>query len=1282
MSQMLSMLQWKLERWFGWRPRSPADCAADSPDPLRRRRRSRRLFTWLAVLALAGLLATTVPLSAGQPGEILRYQDKQPQAPAAAPDLVITSITLTPADPGAGGTADIEVFVKNQGDAGTTAGFNLYLYVEPVDEPPTQSTAYTIFAGYALPLPPGGSFKYTRTGQVFTRTPPKLYAWVDPPWEDKVAESNEENNLYPPLANQGDAYEDDDICANAKAIAPDGAVQDRNLYRDPGSDIDWIKFDGVGGVTYVAAAIAVGADASLVIELMDRCDGLPSFGSGAKLEFTAPADAAFYVKISHVSTDYGPDNAYQFKVTSDSGCTDHFEPNDACLLAGDLPLDTVQTHTSCAAGDADWMRIPVTAGSPYKVSAADVGQQADIRLGRYMSCADADPASTGKVVQFTAAESGYVYIKAEPQNATAHGPGSNYTVKAELAGNAGCAPDSFEQDGNAAAAKPIGATGATQTRTFCPAGDSDWGKFAAVTGATYNIETLNLAAAADTILCLHAADGSQIVCDDDGGAGKGSRLIWTPPVTADYLLHIKDVSPNVAGAATQYDLRIAQGLCQKDSHEDDSTLDLAKVIIPNNSVTTHNFCPGDDQDWVVFSAAAGASYIIETIDPGPDADSVIEIYNATGALLAQNDDHTPGTESRVVIVPTSTLNLFVKVRQYNPSTFGAGTEYTLRITQGTPAPTPTPTVTPTPTPTPTPNPSAVRTLILVNRTQLVQLHGESAVAPLMNKLAELAQHPQVRGEIIRLDNNTEVSAAYAVWLSDLGNADKANQLASAIRAVVVNYLNQRSGVEYLVLVGDDRALPMRRIPDQTPRVSEANYKYTDAGNPTGAALKANYFLSDDYFSDQEPTLHQGRELYIPDLATGRLIETPAEMIGQINAFLAKPVTVVENILITGYDFVQDVATEDCSDWSNDFGASQVDCTLIGDAWAGQSFRALQLRAAAPFKIQSISGHATHYAEGAPVGDAIQAQEVLNATLDLSGGVLYTPGCHAGLNVPPENTVNPVDLPQAFVSKGANYIGNTGYGWGMRNAVGLTEKVIRLYTRALLQGTKSSMGKALTTAKSLYFQQDTDFSTYDEKVMQQVIFYGLPMYELESGSALPGSENPFPGVAFAPALPDKPLSGSAVVTGTVTIDFRQAQNLTLSETNEGDYFNLNGSLHTVPEQPLQPLHFGDVTAPELPARGVLLLNASFETIKNFDPVIAAPYNEYDAITSEPALPNALGLYPPVPVSIQQTADRTSLVTQLGQYNAAQHELRLFQNVQVEIYYSTDADNLAPEATVID
>ncbi|MFN8470105.1 MAG: C25 family cysteine peptidase [Caldilineaceae bacterium] len=1241
---------------------------------------ARRLWSWqpLAVVILMIVAIGIVP-SAALHSHAGLLQGDQPQAPTAAADLVVTGITLTPPNPAAGGTADIEVNVKNQGDAAVTGGFNLYLYVEPTDTPPTQSTAYTIFAGYALTLPQGGSFKYTRTGQVFSSTPPRVYAWVDPPWENKVAESNEENNLYPPAVNGGDAYEDDDTCVTAKAIVPDGAAQDRNLYRNPDADVDWIKFDASSGVTYVVEATPVGPDASLVIEVIDRCDGLPTFGGGAKMEFTAPANGAIYVKISHVQATYGPANAYQFKVTSNSGCPNHFEPNDTCQLAGDLPLATDQAQTFCSSGDVDWMRIGVAGGAGYTIGAANVGAKADVELSLFKTCADANPAASGKSLSFTAAESASVYVKAEQKSGGVYGAGTEYTVRAELT-KAGCSEDSYEQDDSAVQAKPIGTTGLIQTRNICPAGDEEWVKFGGVAGTTYNIETLNLAAAADTILCLHAANGDQIACDDDSGAGAGSRLIWTPPATGDYLLHVTDISSSAAGDETKYDLHILSGLCQKDGLEDDNSPDGAHVVAADNSVSAHNFCPGDDQDWAAFSAAGGTTYTIETLDPGPDADTVIELYDAAHNLLAQNDDHTPGTVSQVVYTPAKTLNVFVKVRQYNPSYFGAGTEYGLRIGAGMPTPTPTPTPAATPAPTPTPNASAVRTLILVNRARLVELNGESEVAPLMSKLEALAQNSQIRGEIIRLDNNTEVSAAYAVWTGDIINVDKANQLTSAIRNVVVSYLQQHGGIEYLILVGDDRVLPMRRIKDATPRVSESNYKNTDATNAIGAALKANYFLSDDYFSDREPTLYQGHEIFIPDLATGRLIETPAEMIGQIDAYMAQPVTIASNILVTGYDFVQDVATEGCADCTSDFGADSVNCTLIGDAWTGQSFRLLQLRTSAPFKLQSISGHATHYAEGAPVGDAIQASEIAAAALDLKGGLLFTPGCHAGLNVPPDNSKSPLDLPQAFAGKGANYIGNTGYGWGMRGGIGLSEKVLRLYTRALLQGTKGSMGKALATAKALYFQQDTDLSAYDEKVMQQVVYYGLPMYELESGAALMEPDNDFPGVAFKPSLPDKPLGGGAVMTGSVKIDFRQAQNLNLQETGEGDFFNLNGSMHTVPDQPIQPLHFGDVTAPGLPGRGVVLLGASFQTRKDFDPVVAAPYNEYDTSTDEPRLATT-GLYPPLPVSLQQTSDRVNLVTQLGQYDAGRHELRLFQDVLADIYYSTDADNLAPQATVI-
>jgi hypothetical protein len=320
----------------------------------------------------------------------------QPQLTSAAPDLVITSITLTPPNPEA------------------NAGFNLYLYVDPVDEPPTQSTPYVTFAGYALPLPAGGSFKYIREGQTFTMSPPKVYAWVDPPWENKVAESNEDNNLFPSVATGGDAFEDDDTCADAKEIAPDGTIQDRDLFRKGDNpDVDWIKFNSVGGVTYLAEAIAVGADASLAVELHATCGGPPSFGNGAKMEFTAPANGTYYVKISHTLANYGAETDDQFKVTSDSGCTNYFEPNNACTLAVDLALATTQTHTFCKAGDADWLRFPVTAGAEYKITSANVGQKADVRLNLYMSCADVNNTASGQTLQFTAPEAGHIYIKAE-----------------------------------------------------------------------------------------------------------------------------------------------------------------------------------------------------------------------------------------------------------------------------------------------------------------------------------------------------------------------------------------------------------------------------------------------------------------------------------------------------------------------------------------------------------------------------------------------------------------------------------------------------------------------------------------------------------------------------------------------------------------------------------------------------------------------------------------------------------------------------------------------------
>jgi len=321
---------------------------------------------------------------------------------------------------------------------------------------------------------------------------------------------------------------------------------------------------------------------------------------------------------------------------------------------------------------------------------------------------------------------------------------------------------------------------------------------------------------------------------------------------------------------------------------------------------------------VTFTASANTSYAIETVEQNREGDTIIELYNAAGELLSENDDFTPGVNSRLVYGFDTAGEYYVKTTLYNPDNYGTGTEYNLTIgtTSETPPPTPTPTPTPQATPTPPPGRTDVRTLILVNRTQLVENYDEGRVASLMDKLNTLADHDDVKGHVIRLDNNSEVSKAYATWNADLSNVTKANLVTDAIRRIVLTYIQERAGLEYVVIVGDDRAIPFRRVSDRTPRQSENTYRNrVDSNHPTGAAIHENNYLVDDFYVDREPSIIKKMEIYIPDFSIGRLIETPEDMIKTIDTFIASPSTAVDGFYVSGYDFVSDLAEDDCKKWT-------------------------------------------------------------------------------------------------------------------------------------------------------------------------------------------------------------------------------------------------------------------------------------------------------------------------------------------------------------------------------
>jgi hypothetical protein len=1324
-----------------------------------------------------------------------------PRSALADPDLIVESITFSPTNPDVGESVDITVTVKNQGNA-TASGFPVHLYVDPPDEPPNSTTAYTSRTYWGIPLPPGGSFHWVRTGHTFASAGLyPVYAWVDR--DDGVTESNETNNLTGPVhicvgteCCEPDAHEDDDLCSQANWIATDGTEQQHNLCTAP--DKDWVKFSAVSGVAYLVQAVADGEDADLVAELYSTCSGPPSFGSGSSFKFTAPSNGTYYAKIEHVMEDnYGPDTAYRLRVTAQNTCNAYHEPNNLCTTASDITVNgTAQMHSLCERGDADWTVFHAQAGATYVISATNVGPNADVQLGLHLNCSGPPAFGGGQRIEYTAQANGMIYVKTENLDPNVFGIGTDYRLQVVRTGE--CTPDAHEDDDTATAAKPLTVGGAARTHNVCPAGEADWASFAATAGLTYTIETSNLGPAADTRLCLYDATGTtQLACDDDSGSGNGSRIVWQAPAGGTYTLRVTDYDPEAAGPDTRYDLRVFEGSCTPDALEIDDTRDRARPVTPDGSKQAHNTCPAGDVDWITFAVSPGA-YVIETTDLGPEADTFIELYDASETRLAFNDDYGPGTGSRIHYTFSTNGSYYVKVRHYNPTTYGTGTDYSLRIMPpGTCVPDslepdnsratarsinadgssqahnvcpagdvdwstftanagayaiktldlgpkadtlielydasgqllasnddygagPSSLITYTlssggdyyvkvrhanPTrygagteyslsvrrgstsPPPPPPPSRVRTIILINRGRVAALHGETAATQLMNKLDALAAHSDVQGEIIRLDQNDTVSAAYAAWTLDLNSVDKANQVAAAVRGVVMTYLQEHDSVEYILLVGDDRLLPFRRIPDNTPRSDylERDYAHVDSDHPTGAALRANYFLTDDYYADREPSSFDGRELYIPDLAVGRLIETPDEIIDFIDAFLADSQVTLGKVLVTGYDFVQDTANGNCTDWRADLGTANVDCTLIGSSWTLGEYHARQLSADPPYKVQSINGHANHYREGTPGwGQDIDAGEIASAPSNLQRGLIYTLGCHSGLNVPSDNSVGPLDLAQAFARKRANYVGNTGYGWGLRGAIGLSEKLMRLYTDELRRDESARMGQALAAAKRRYYQEHQDFTGYDEKILEESVFYGLPMARLNTGTAF-GPTDPFPSVDVVSSLPQDAFGDDGVLSGTVDIRLVGALGpgdvMSRTVTNDGVYYLLDDHIHAVPGQAAQPLLYADVTATGQAARAVVFQAGDYETLSDFDPVVVSPVNDYLTQTAEAAF-DELGWSPPVPAGLQTQGGETSLVIQMGQYDPISQQERLYSTMELDLYYSLNADRAAPRVTVVD
>ena len=641
----------------------------------------------------------------------------------------------------------------------------------------------------------------------------------------------------------------------------------------------------------------------------------------------------------------------------------------------------------------------------------------------------------------------------------------------------------------------------------------------------------------------------------------------------------------------------------------------------------------------------------------------------------------------------------------------------------------------------------VNTIFLTNRERMEQLHGAAAATDVWNAVADVANgamvgdadglHGGVKGVLLPVETNARVAAAYLAWDGARCDVGAANEVATAIAEEVLDparatYPNAR----FVTMVGADDVLPMYRVPDRATISNEWEYALSVLGqnNELVAALGGGNVLSDDPYADPEPMTIDDRPMFLPQVALGRVVERPEQIVAALNDFIAAdgvldaesatsindpltdptggtldPITDplldsgtgTSRAVVAGYDFIADGAEAIAAELDPNYTVTRT----INDSWDRQELLDRLTDADASTteverpEVISLNAHFDHSrllpAKGnANAADPVHFEETdLFTTADagdlFANRLLFSVGCHSALNTVDTqigldgqgNPIEDVDWAELIVSQGGVLIGNTGFGYGDDVIVDYSERLMQLFSAHVGDIT---VGQALAQAKADYasFYPAEQLDAYRTKASMEATLYGLPMYRLPS--------------AAGPDATPVPTVGTTTPDGTGTVrsasfDVSAGAGTPVSAGELGTYYTVGGDMLAVPNKPIQPRIVLDVTStdPALTPRGVVITRLQTTDVAGVDPVIARP--TIDLAMHEPEPDVAVDAYPVVPGGISHTdgplGARDTLVFVPGQFFGDPDGLgtgtqRLFTDAEATVMYgpASSLDTTAPQVPV--
>lgn len=530
--------------------------------------------------------------------------------------------------------------------------------------------------------------------------------------------------------------------------------------------------------------------------------------------------------------------------------------------------------------------------------------------------------------------------------------------------------------------------------------------------------------------------------------------------------------------------------------------------------------------------------------------------------------------------------------------------------------------------------ASTNTVYLFDQQRYGDTYGAAAAGQVRAALSSLTGKGHVgagavAGAVLTVDSDPAVQSARATLDENPCSMQAREALTSAINQFVHAKLGgNRDHIASIVIVGGDDIIPLAPVGQHTSQFNETSHaadlrlSQTPAGDPCpvgetvdpcetplSAAAATSHILTDDPYGLATAYQSLGGFLYVPSVATGRLVETPAQILATVGRFVSSDGILQANSTLTGgYGAWSELPQEVTSSlaWRSP------DNHDLGDTWDATALEDQLFPAGGESaRVVSVNTHAdeTRMLPGVPGAesgvfsdaDLFTASGHENAA-QLAGSLIFGLGCHAGNNLPSAYYGDVADWVDVFSAAGG-YVGNTGYGLANNVTTALSERLLTLYADWVgvsVDGTAVSSAGALTYAKQSYLGGLGLYSGYDEKALMEAVYYGLPMYSFDDAT----KEAPLPP---APALTPASIGGLATAGLTFHPTF-ETHFVTNDEGEDVEYL-------TVADQPAlaspgQPVIASIATTlPQAPAgtvaRGALLTSLTSQIDTEGTPAVTAP-----------------------------------------------------------------------------